>query len=131
MKIWRGYGSEHSHNLVMIGRFSSFEDAEKTKVIIDMLAERLPDLIELDSPSERFEDGVLELLKGQEFTSLSRREVDQFLYDVNTKLEDDTIILTTEEIDVSAFLKLMISRGAKVEVYSAHDFPDSGYGRGA
>ncbi len=130
MKVWYGYGSEHSHNLVMIGRFSSFEDAENTKALIDTLVERLPDLIELDSPSERFEDGVLDLLKVQEFNSLRRSEVGQFLYEVNTKLEDDTIILTTEEIDVSAFLKLMISRGAKVEVYSAHNFPDSGYGRG-
>ena len=29
MKLWYGYGSEHSNNLVMIGQFKSVEDAEE------------------------------------------------------------------------------------------------------
>ena len=27
MKLWMGYGSEHSANLVMLGKFKSAEDA--------------------------------------------------------------------------------------------------------
>jgi len=41
MKIWRGYGSEHSSNLVMIGRFKTVGDAEAAKRIIDRLAEQI------------------------------------------------------------------------------------------
>jgi len=44
-------------------------------------------------------------------------------------VEGDKIILTTEESEVSAFFKLMIIKGAKVEIYSAHDYPDAEYGR--
>lgn len=40
------------------------------------------------------------------------------------------MILTTDESEVSAFLKVMIQKEAKVEVYSAHDYPDTEYGRG-
>ena len=32
MKIWNGYGSEHSMNLVMIGRFKTVGEAEKVFV---------------------------------------------------------------------------------------------------
>jgi len=38
--------------------------------------------------------------------------------------------LTTEEFDISAFLKVMFSEGARIEVYSAHNYPDTAYGRG-
>ena len=47
MKIWHGYGSEHSMNLVMIGHFKSSEDAEKTQKLIDQLSEGLRDKIEI------------------------------------------------------------------------------------
>jgi hypothetical protein len=39
MKIWWGYGSEHSMNLVMIGKFASVGEAEAAKQLIDRLAE--------------------------------------------------------------------------------------------
>ncbi len=45
-------------------------------------------------------------------------------------MEGDKIIVTTEEFEVSAFFKLMILKDAKVEIYSAHDYPDTEYGRG-
>jgi hypothetical protein len=54
MRIWYGYGSEHSMNLVMIGRFKSAVDAEKTKEIIDQLTEKLVDKIEVGSTRDRF-----------------------------------------------------------------------------
>ncbi len=40
-------------------------------------------------------------------------------------MKDDKIILTTNESEVSAFFKLMIEKGAKVEIYSANDYPDT------
>ena len=44
--------------------------------------------------------------------------------------EDDKVVVTTNESDVSAFLKVMIDKGARVEVYSAHDYPETQCGRG-
>ncbi len=38
MKIWNGYGSEHSMNLVLIGKFKRAKDAEKVEKDIDKLS---------------------------------------------------------------------------------------------
>lgn len=130
MKIWQGYGSEHSSNLVMIGHFKSAGDAKKTKELIEQLTEGLSDKIDVGTSPDRFSPDVMDLLRETKCYSLSPPELEQFLYDANTRLEDDKIILTTEESDVSAFLKLMVTQGAKVEIYSAHDYPDTDYGRG-
>jgi len=46
------------------------------------------------------------------------------------KVEGSKMILTTDEVDISAFLKVMLDSGARIEVYSAHDYPDTEYGRG-
>ena len=130
MKVWRGYGSEHSMNLVMIGQFKSVDDARKTKQTIDQLIEKLADKIEVGRTRNRFEDEVFALLKDANIYTLGPRELEQFLYDVSTRIEEDKLILTTDESEVSAFMKLMIDRGAKIEIFSAHDYPDAEYGRG-
>ncbi|MEG4518942.1 DUF6375 family protein [Microcoleus sp. AT8-B1] len=130
MKVWRGYGSEHSMNLVMIGQFKSVDDARKTKQTIDQLTEKLADKIEVGRTRNRFGDEVSALLKDANIYTLGPLELEQFLYDVSTRIEEDKLILTTDESEVSAFMKLMIDRGAKIEIFSAHDYPDAEYGRG-
>ena len=73
---------------------------------------------------------MLDLLRETKFYNVSPSELEHFLYDTSTRVEGDKIILTTEECEVSAFFKLMITKGARVEIYSAHDYPDADYGRG-
>jgi len=130
MKIWYGYGSEHSMNLVMIGHFKNTEDSGKTYRLIRQLTNGLMDKIDFDSQRDRFDDDVMNLLKETRCYNLRPIELEQFLYDVSTHLDRDKIIITTDESEISAFLKLMIENGAKVEIYSAHDYPDTNYGRG-
>ncbi len=130
MKIWHGYGSEHSMNLVMIGHFKSPEDAEGTQKLINQLTEGLRDKIEIGTFRDRFGDSVIDLLRKTECYIFSPSELEHFLYDTHTRVEGDKIILTTDELEVSAFLKLMIEKGAKVEIYSADIYPDTEYGRG-
>ncbi|MBU0508292.1 hypothetical protein KKH27_05600 [bacterium] len=130
MKMWHGYGSEHSMNLVMIGHFKSAEDAEKTQKLIKQLSEGLRDKIDIGTSRDRFGNDVLELLREINCYNLSPSELEHFLYDISTKVEGDKIILTTDESEVSAFFKLMLEKGAKVEIYSAHDYPEAEYGRG-
>ena len=130
MKIWKSFGSEHSANLVMIGCFKSVADATKTQKIIDTLTVELSRKEDLDNSTERFDDDVLELLRRTECFSLAPHEISQFQFSFNSQVKDNKIILTTEEYEVSAFLKLMIDNGAKVEIFSAHNYPDAEYGRG-
>jgi hypothetical protein len=53
----------------------------------------------------------------------------QFRYDINSERKNDQIVITTDELEVSAFLKLLIDKGARVEMYSAHDYPNTNEGR--
>lgn len=135
MKIWHQHGSEHSANLVMIGHFENATEATKAKEIIDALTNQVREeessgTLTLGHPSERYGNAMLDLLGKLNVASIGPRELEQFLYDVSVNVDGSKIILTTEEIDISAFLKVMFDQGARIEVYSAHDHPDSAYGRG-
>ncbi len=135
MKIWNCYGSEHSMNLVMIGRFNKVEDAVRAKEIIERLAEQVRSderdgRIKLGSPIMRYPDGILDLLGKMDIGSIGSKEVEQFAYDFKIKTEGEMVVITTEEADVSAFFKVLIENEARVEIYSAHDNSDTEYGRG-
>jgi len=131
MKIWHQHGSEHSANLVMIGHF----DATKAKEIIDALTNQVREeesngTRTIGSPSERYGSAMLDLLGKLNVASIGPRELEQFAYEVSVEVQGNDVVLTTEEFDVSAFLKVMFLKGARIEVYSAHDYPDSEHGRG-
>ncbi len=130
MKIWNSYGSEHSMNLVMIGHFKTPEDAKKTHELIEKLSENLVGKIEVGEYSNRYGNDVRKILDEANIWNLSPRELEEFLYDHQFERDNDKIILTTEESEVSAFFKLMIEKGARIEIYSAHDYPDEEHGRG-
>lgn len=128
MKIWNGYGSEHSMNLVLIGRFKRAQDAVKVEKDIDKLRDQASKdeshSISFGKPEDqRFSDEMLSLLGSLNIHTLGPAEPGQLAYDYQLKREGDRITVTTEEADVSAFVKLFIDAGAKVEVFSAHDYP--------
>jgi hypothetical protein len=134
MKIWRSYGSEHSANLVMIGSFESEDDARKSELLFSELnakaneehtAGRLKD----DWTNTRYSDELLRFLTARNIMDYGFNDAALFLYEHHVRREGTRLILTTEESEVSAFLKLMLKGGAKVEIYSAHDHPGK-YGRG-
>lgn len=129
MKFWNSYGSEHSANLVMIGQFKTKVDAQEALEAIDKIREHLTKTQESYEGGERFSRPMLDLLMGLKVHSLQPWELDQFSYDVKTQLRDEKIVVTTEESDFSAFLKILIEYSAKVEVYSAHDYKGTGEGR--
>ena len=67
MKVWTGFGSEHSMNLVMIGRFKEARDAEKAKQLIDRIVQQVheePDIDPGDTSARRrrFSDEMKETL---------------------------------------------------------------------
>jgi hypothetical protein len=135
MKIWYGHGSEHSANLVMIGHFEEARNAAEAKEAIDRLTEQVradqaEGLIEIGGHTERYGDRMLKLLQEVRFHDVRPYELEQFAYDFSVELEQSEVVIKTEESDVSAFLKLLVDKGARVEVYSAHSHPDSPHGRG-
>ncbi len=135
MKIWYQHGSEHSANLVMIGHFEDATEATKAKEIIDAISKQVAEdqdkgSLVIGSPSERFGKEMLDLFGRLNIGSIGPQELEQFAYEVSVKVEGSDVVVTTEELDISAFLKVMFHRGARIEVYSAHDHPGTGHGRG-
>jgi hypothetical protein len=135
VKIWYQHNSEHSANLVMIGHFKDATQATKAKEIMDALtqqvaADQSSGVLTVGTPSERYGKEMLDLLARLNVSSIGPQELEQFAYEVSIKVEGDDIVLTTDELDVSAFLKVMVQQGARVEVYSAHDYPSTAHARG-
>lgn len=128
MKIWNGYGSEHSMNLVLIGRFKRAQDAEKVEKDIGKLSAQASKddshSISFGEPEDqRFSDEMLSLLRSLKLNTLGPADLGQLVSEHHLSREDDRITITTNEAEVSAFVKLFIEAGAKVEVFSAHDYP--------
>ena len=135
MKLWYGYGSEHSANLVMVGQFVNASDAEQAKAIIEQLTEKVmaeidAKLMDVGNPPTRYTDRILEFLRSVNEFHVNLEELEQFAYDVKVQLDGDKIVVTTDEHDLSAFMKVLLDNGARIEVYSAHNYPDTEYGRG-
>lgn len=128
MKIWNGYGSEHSMNLVLIGRFKRARDAEKVEKNIDKLSTQASrddsQSFHFGEPEDqKFSDDMLSLLRSLNLNILGPSDLGQLVSDYHLNREGDQITVTTDESEVSAFVKLFIEAGAKVEVFSAHDYP--------
>jgi hypothetical protein len=135
MKVWCGFGSEHSANLVMIGRFKDTSEATEAKEIIEQLSKQVEadeqaGLLRIGQRAERYSDAMLQLMGKIHVHSIAPQELEQFAYDVQIKVENNQVVLTTDEVDVSAFIKVLLDKGAYIEMYSAHEHQDSKYGRG-
>jgi hypothetical protein len=134
MKIWQGFGSEHSMNLVMIGHFKEAKDATDAMDVIDQLTKQVgkdvdSGFVQFGGRTDRYSDGMLSLLGKINFAAIGPGEVEQFAMDIHAEAKDDKVVVTTNESDVSAFLKLLVERGARVEVFSAHIHKNTGFGR--
>ena len=130
MKVWKNFGSEHSMNLVLLGSFNSAESAKDAYELLERCREEAQDtdlftVTGWDEPiSKRFSDAQREFLKEFELFELGALELEQFAYDVSVILKDDKIRVWTDEVDVSAYIKVLLKYGAKIEVFSAHDHPE-------
>ncbi|MDC7712383.1 DUF6375 family protein [Vogesella indigofera] len=115
-------------NLVLIGRFKRAQDAEKVEKDIGRLSAQASKddshSISFGEPEDqRFSDEMLSLLRSLKLNTLGPADLGQLVSEHHLSREGDRITITTDEAEVSAFVKLFIEAGAKVEVFSAHDYP--------
>ncbi|WP_417277424.1 DUF6375 family protein [Castellaniella sp.] len=115
-------------NLVLIGRFKRAQDAEKVEEDINKLSALASkeDSISLsfgEPADQRFSDEMLTLMRSLQLNTLGPTDLGQLVSDHHFEREGNRITVTTDEAEVSAFVKLFIEAGAKVEVFSAHDYP--------
>jgi len=129
MKIWTGYGSEHSMNLVLIGKFKRAKDAEDVADVLKKLSEQATKddayaIAHAAPEDQRFSDAMMALVRQHKLYTLAPADLDQFTSEHSIDQEGATIKISTDEAEVSGFIKLFVESGARVEVYSAHHHPD-------
>lgn len=130
MKIWTGYSSEHSMNLVLIGKFKQAKDAEAVADVINKLGEQASKdnayaIAHAPPEDQRFSDDMMSLIRQFQLYTLAPEELGQFSSEHSVEQAGENIRISTDEADVSAFIKLFVESGARVEVYSAHHYPDT------
>lgn len=129
MKIWVGYGSEHSYRLVLIGRFAEERDAElvkeKFEQLRDIASEEVGDL-DWDDANPGFSDALYDKLSALKVTTLSRSEVEGFGYLYGLEQTGATVRLDTDDAELQGLLKLLFDHGARIEIYSSHHWTDEG-----
>ena len=83
MKIWTGYSSEHSMNLVLIGKFKQAKDAEAVADVINKLGEQASKdnayaIAHAPPEDQRFSDGMMSLIRQFQLYTLAPEELGQF-----------------------------------------------------
>jgi hypothetical protein len=123
MKVWFGYGSEHSAKLVIIGTFKSNEDASVAARLIEEASEIALREHEAGRLSkETFSPEMLQLISNHSL-GFNYADPEQLIYEFNAHQEGSKVIIKTDETDIQAFLKIFIRYGARVEMFSTHDYP--------
>lgn len=123
MKLWMGYGSEHSANLVMLGKFKTAEDA--TGFLAEL--EKLEKLIQEDDSSDdvyrEFPKRIMdEVFNGRiRFCSdFAPKDLEDFRMDLqrHQRVEDQRIVEFKSDVTGWAgLIKMMVNAGARVEVF--------------
>jgi hypothetical protein len=131
VKIWRGYASDHSANIVMIGEFKTEEDAERVYELINTLSENASSdsaegILEYWDRNEQYSEETERRLRKLKLHNLSPADISDFAF-LNTSIDRSGAVLRfrTDDVEIGGFVKLMVARGARVQVYSADDYPDS------
>ncbi|WP_053980724.1 DUF6375 family protein [Marinagarivorans algicola] len=124
MKIWNSYGAEHSLNLVIIGRFKEKHEAEEFETLTNKITGFLHENSEFDVEADRFDKKTLDFLGKENLFSLSPQQLGHLLYDVHLTRDGNEVRIGSDD-DVNAFISLLIHKGAKVEVFSAHEYPEN------
>jgi hypothetical protein len=125
MRIWNGYGSEHSMNLVLIGRFQEVtgaKAAEERMEALKALAETMWSDDDWRSRDERMPSELSQALYEMKLYDMGRSDVDNYAFDHNVTRDAETLRIWTDESDVQGFLKVLLHYGARVEVFSRHEW---------
>ncbi|QGZ47422.1 hypothetical protein GPZ77_02500 [Streptomyces sp. QHH-9511] len=125
MRIWNGYGSEHSMNLILIGQFQTVAEAravtERMKAL-EALAEAEWSDDDWRSRDERMPPEISKALYDMQLYDMGRSDVDAYALDHRVTRDGEKIRIWTDDTEIQGFLKVLLHHGAKVEIFSRHNW---------
>jgi len=120
MKIWKSFSGEHSAKLRIIGTFKTEEDAEKA-------ANCFNDLLAVENKDKGnnlyFSEEIMEVIRNHDFHYFNENDPEQLDYFYELEANGNKIVVDTDEVEIQALMKVLLSFGAKIEVYSRHNYP--------
>lgn len=131
MKVWMGYGSEHSAKLVIIGQFRAAEDAADALRLLEKMrnaayADQKDGNIEAGEIGKEVTDRFLKIYTEENFP-VGPADAEQLLYEFHPKQVGDKVVITTDESEINTLIRVLLHGSAKVEVFSAHDYETEHY----
>ncbi len=134
MRLWHSYGSEHSMDLVLVGRFETVSGAEaaiERMEALKALAEaEWPD-DDWRRPEERMPDALVKELIKLNLYEMGRSDVDIYSYEHSIQRIGSTVQIRTDESEIQGLLKVLLNLGARVEVFSPRRWNEDGTPRTA
>ena len=129
MRIWHSHGSEHSMNLVLIGRFETVSGAEaaleRMEALRALAATEWSDDV-WGRNDERMPGALRDELSKLKLYEMGPSDVDIYAYEHNVDRKGSTVRVWTDESDIQGFLKVLLYLGARVEVFSRHHWNEDG-----
>jgi len=117
MKIWKSFSCEHSDKLRITGKFKTIEDAKSAENAFN-------DLLQIHNRQEDKTQITKELRammdKHDVYLNPGAENDFDFLYAI--KANGKQIVVETDDFAVGALSQVFIRFGAKVEIYSRHDY---------
>lgn len=121
MKIWKSFSCEHSAKLRIIGKFKSAKDAQEAAESFN----RLLKVEEREPKGDRiYSDEIAEVCREYNLGWLSEHDPQQLDFFDEIKAIGDRIEVKTDEVEIQVLLKVLLQRGARVELYSGHAYPE-------
>lgn len=131
MKIWYGFGSDHSSNLVLIGKFKTEADAisalERIESIMEAAGSDLSEsIIGSWDRNEQLSAEMEARIRELNTHSLSPNDLAEFaLMNCTPSRQGKELHFRTDDTEIGGVIKFMALNGAKVEVFCAHDYPSN------
>lgn len=116
-------------DLVLIGRFETVSGAEaamERMEALKVLAEAEWSDDDWRRQDERMTDSLRDELTKLKLYELGRPDVDIYAFEHSIKRDGASVRIWTEESEVQGFLKVLINLGARVEVFSRHNWNEDG-----
>lgn len=123
MKIWKSFSAEHSAKLRIVGTFKTTTDLKETRQIIEELTDEVMKQNISTQLKAKYTDEIMNIIKNYHL-SLGEEDLMNFTHAHNISYNAQRIKINTDELDIQGLLKVILSNGAKFEIYSKHNYPN-------
>lgn len=127
MKLWYGYSSEHSSRIKLIGRFKTSAAGKEFEESLNQMRELVVENYdECLNNVDKFPRHILDLLFHgaiKNTQTLAAHDLLDFGNEMSVDLKDKEIVISSDECNWAGVIKMLIEAGAKIEMFSEHDYP--------